>query len=114
VAHVVGFELRLGLRLADHLADPLHVCEGVAEDVVAGALEVVYLPLLVVPAALGDGEEAEVEAASIEGCHLGAELGEDGGPLFERHAFAAACGGLHDHVAPLLDARDHLAEELEG
>src|SRR3712207_8484482 len=59
VAYVVGFELRLGLRLADHLADPLHVREGVAEDVVAGAFEVVHLPLLVVPAALGDGEEAE-------------------------------------------------------
>src|SRR3712207_8451963 len=51
----------------------------------AGAFEVVHLPPLVVAAALGDGEEAEVEAAGVEGRHLRAKLGEDGGPLLERH-----------------------------
>src|SRR3712207_4359149 len=91
VADVVGLQLGLGLRLADHLADPLHVRERVAEDVVAGAFEVVDLPLLVVAAALGDGEETEVEAAGVEGRHLRAELGEDGGTRSEERRVGKEC-----------------------
>src|SRR3712207_7083864 len=66
-------------------ADPLHLREGVAEDVIAGALEVVYLPLLVIAAALGNGEEAEVEAPGVEGGHLWLELGQHRRPRSEEH-----------------------------
>ena len=111
VPDVVGFELRLRAGLAEHGADLLHVGEGVAEDVVAGVLQVVYLPLLEVSAPLGDGEEAEVEAARVERRHLGLQLGQDGGPFFQRHPFTAAGGRLHDHIAPVFDPSDNLAKE---
>src|SRR5215218_11406509 len=111
MADVVGFELGLGAGLAEHGADLLHIGEGVAEDVVAGALQVVYLPLLEVPATLGDGKEAEVEATRVERGHLGLELGKDGSPLLKRHPLPAARGRLYDHIAPVFDPGDHLAEE---
>src|SRR3712207_1077553 len=110
---VVSLQLRLGLCLADHRADPLHLREGVAEDVIAGALEVVHLPLLVIAAALGDGEEAEVEAPGVEGGHLWLELGQHRRPLLDRHPLPAAGGGLNYNVAPLLYAGHDLPEELQ-
>src|SRR3712207_2517110 len=110
---VVSLQLRLGLCLADHRADPLHVREGVTEDVVAGAFAVVYLPLLVIAAALGDGEEAEVEAPGVEGGHLWLEFGQHRSPLLDRHPLPAAGGGLNYNVAPLLYARHNLPEELQ-
>src|SRR5918994_457952 len=100
-----------GCRLAEHGADPLHVREGIAEDVVAGVFQVVYLPRLEVSAPLGDWEQAEVEAARVERGHLGLQLGQDSGPFFERHTLPAARGRLYDHIAPVFDPRDHLAEE---
>src|SRR5918994_5958432 len=111
MAHVVGFELGFRAGLAEHGADLLHVREGVAEDVIAGAFQVVYLPRLEVSAPLCDGEEAEVEAARVEGSHLGLQLGQDSGPLLQGHPLPAARGGLYDHIAPVLDPRDHLAEQ---
>src|SRR5918994_519107 len=102
-----------GCRLAEHGADPLHVREGIAEDVVAGVFQVVYLPRLEVSAPLGDGEEAEVEAARVERSHLGLQFGQYGGPFFERHPLPAARGRLYDHIAPVLDSRNHLAEESD-
>src|SRR3712207_2621649 len=110
---VVSLQLRLGLCLADHRADFLHLREGVAEDVIAGALEVVYLPLLVIAAALGDGEEAEVEAPGVEGGHLWLELGQHRRPLLDRHPLPAAGGGLDYDVAPLLYAGHDLPERSE-
>src|SRR5215212_2341150 len=112
MAHVVGFELGFRASLAEHGAHFLHVREGVAEDVVAGALQVIYLPLLEVSPPFRDGEEAEVEAARVEGSHLGLELGQDGCPLLQSHPIPATRGGLYDHIAPLFGPRSHLAEEL--
>src|SRR3712207_1812648 len=108
---VVSLQLRLGLCLADHRADPLHLREGVAEDVIAGALEVVYLPLLVIAAALGDGEEAEVEAPGVEGGHLWLEFGQHRRPLLDRHPLPAAGGRSEEHTSEL-QSRQYLVCRL--
>src|SRR5262245_50546449 len=114
MADVVAFELELdAMALPQPLQNLFDIVEGVAEDKVARALEMLALPGMgEVLVAVKHWIEAEIHRAHIERGHLGRGAFRGGQPLVERHALPAPGGDVDDGARALLDARQKVEEEL--
>src|SRR5690348_3687886 len=114
MADVIALELETGaMTLSELLHDALDIFEGIPEDEVAAALEVLGLPLVLeFLVALEHGVEAKVHRAHIERGHLRAGAQRGGEPLLQSHAMAAARRDIDHGLAALLDAGQKFHEHL--
>ena len=114
MADIVAFEFEAhAVALAEPLQYELDIAEGVAEDEVLRALEMLALPFMgEFLVAREHREEPEIHRAHVERRHLGRHAFGGGEPLVERHALAAAGGDVDDRGGALLDARQEFHEEI--
>src|SRR3546814_8065126 len=99
------FEARAA-ALAELLQDVLDVLEGVAEDEVAAALQMLRLPgELELLELVEGGIEPEIHRSHVERAHLRLGAQRRGQALSHAHPGAAARGDVHHRVARLLDRK---------
>jgi hypothetical protein len=113
VANVVAFELEARAIFRQCSQCKFDIFEGVAKNEIAGALQLLPLPIVLeILEPVQQWEQGKVHRTPVQGGEL--RLEADGGldALFDGHEGAAATREVHDGVGGLLDACEERLERL--
>jgi hypothetical protein len=113
MANVVALELEARAVCRHRGHRELDIFEGVAKNQIAGALQVLPLPLMLeVFEPVQRGEQSEIHRSHVQGGKFRLEADGRLDALFDRHEGTTAARQVHDGVCGLLDACEERLERV--